>query len=74
MLEIIFGKVRKIGASQTVYGEEGRKNLYITKELFKQWEDFPEIVRCLDNLPRLRFFPTSAFPLPNSITPFPFHL
>jgi hypothetical protein len=34
----------------TIYGEEGRKKLKITKELFKRWEDFPDIVRGLDNL------------------------
>ena len=45
-----FGKVCEIGGSQTVYGEEGRKKLKITKDLFKQWEDFPEIVRDIDNL------------------------
>ena len=48
-----FGKVCGIGGSQTVYGEEGRKNLKITKDLFKQWEDFPEIVRDLDNLSQI---------------------
>jgi multimeric flavodoxin WrbA len=45
-----YGKVCGIGGSQTVYGEEGRKKLKITKALFKRWEDFPEIVRDLDNL------------------------
>ena len=45
-----FGKVCGIGGSQTVYGEEGRKNLKITKDLFKQWENFPDIVRDIDNL------------------------
>ena len=45
-----FGKTCGIGGSQTVYGEEGRKNLKITKALFKQWEDFPEIVGGLDDL------------------------
>ena len=45
-----FGKTCEIGGSQTVYGEEGRKNLKITKDLFKRWEDFPEIVRGLDDL------------------------
>jgi len=48
-----FGKVCGIGGSQTVYGEEGRKNLKITKDLFKQWEDFPETVRGIDNLCQL---------------------
>jgi len=45
-----YGKICGIGGSQTVYGEEGRKKLKITKALFKQWEDFPEIVRGLDHL------------------------
>ena len=45
-----FGKVCGIGGSQEVYGEEGRKSLKITKDLFKRWEDFPEIVRGIDNL------------------------
>lgn len=45
-----FGKVCWIGGSHEVYGEEGRKNLNITKELFKQWEDFPDIVRSVENL------------------------
>ena len=45
-----FGKVCGIGGSQEVYGEEGRKNLKITKDLFKQWEDFPETVREIDAL------------------------
>jgi hypothetical protein len=39
-----------IFARTTIYGEEGRKKLKITKALFKRWEDFPEIVRDLDNL------------------------
>jgi hypothetical protein len=45
-----FGKACGIGGSQSVYGEEGRKKLKITKGLFKQWEDFPEVVRDIDNL------------------------
>jgi multimeric flavodoxin WrbA len=45
-----FGKVCGIGGSQKVYGEEGRKNLKITKDLFKKWENFPEIVLGIDNL------------------------
>jgi multimeric flavodoxin WrbA len=45
-----FGKVCWIGGSQKVYGEEGRKKLKITKDLFKKWEDFPDIVREIDNL------------------------
>jgi multimeric flavodoxin WrbA len=45
-----FGKTCGIGGSQTVYGEEGRKHLKITKDLFKQWEDFPETVRDMGHL------------------------
>lgn len=48
-----FGKVCEVGGSQTVYGKEGRKNLKITKDLFKQWENFPAIVRDLDNLSQI---------------------
>jgi len=45
-----FGKTCEIGGSQTVYGAEGRRKLKITQELFKRWEDFPEVVRDIDNL------------------------
>jgi multimeric flavodoxin WrbA len=45
-----FGKVCGIGGSQEVYGEEGRKKLKISNDLFKKWEDFPDIVRGIDNL------------------------
>jgi hypothetical protein len=38
-----YGTVCEIGASQYVYGEEGRKQLKITKGLFKRWEDTPEV-------------------------------
>ncbi len=34
-----YGTVCEIGASQKIYGEEGRKKLKITKALFKRWED-----------------------------------
>jgi hypothetical protein len=34
-----------VGSSQKVYGEEGRKNLKITTELFRSWEDSPEMIR-----------------------------
>jgi len=34
-----YGTVCEVGASQKVYGEEGRKKLKITKALFKRWED-----------------------------------
>ena len=39
-----YGIVCEVGASQYVYGEEGRKRLRITKELFKRWEDAPEVM------------------------------
>jgi len=38
-----YGTVCEIGASQKVYGEEGRKKLKITKALFKRWEDISVI-------------------------------
>ena len=40
-----YGTVCEVGSSQKVYGEEGRKNLKITKDLFKRWEDSPEAMR-----------------------------
>ena len=40
-----YGTICEVGSSQKVYGEEGRKNLKITKDLFKRWEDSPEAVR-----------------------------
>ena len=40
-----YGTVCEVGSSQKVYGEEGRKNLKITNELFKIWEYSPETVR-----------------------------
>ena len=43
-----YGAVCEVGASQYVYGEEGRKQLRITRELFKRWEDTPEVVSRLD--------------------------
>jgi NAD(P)H-dependent FMN reductase len=43
-----YGTVCEIGASQYVYGEEGRKQLKITKELFKRWEDTPEVKNQVD--------------------------
>jgi multimeric flavodoxin WrbA len=33
-----FGKVCEVGASQRIYGTDGRKKLRIRKELFKGWE------------------------------------
>ena len=43
-----YGIVCEIGASQYVYGEEGRKQLKITKELFKKWEDTSEAMGQVD--------------------------
>jgi len=43
-----YGTVCEIGASQYVYDEEGRKQLKITKELFKRWEDTPEVKNQVD--------------------------
>ena len=43
-----YGTVCEVGSSQKVYGEEGRKNLKITKDLFKRWEDSPEVVRLVN--------------------------
>jgi len=43
-----YGTVCEVGASQYVYGEEGRKQLRITDESFKRWEDAPEIVNQVD--------------------------
>jgi hypothetical protein len=44
-----YGTVCEVGASQTVYGTEGRQSLKISKDLFKRWEDTPEVVQQLDN-------------------------
>jgi hypothetical protein len=40
-----YGTVCEVGSSQKVYGEDGRKNLKITKDVFKRWEDSPEMFR-----------------------------
>jgi multimeric flavodoxin WrbA len=40
-----YGTVCEVGSSQKAYGEEGRKNLKITKDLFKRWEGSPEAIR-----------------------------
>jgi len=40
-----YGTVCEVGTSQMVYGEEGRKNLKITKILFKRWEDSPDVMK-----------------------------
>lgn len=48
-----FGKTCEIGGSQTVYGAAGRRKLKITPELFKRWEDYPPVVREIDELCRI---------------------
>jgi len=45
-----YGTACEVGASQYVYGEEGRKGLRITEELFKKWEDTPEVVRQVEEI------------------------
>ncbi len=45
-----YGTVCEVGASQYVYGEEGRKGLKITKELFKRWEDTSEVVSQVERI------------------------
>ena len=47
-----YGNVCEIGAAQMLYGEEGRKNLKVTKEHFKRWEDNPEIKSQIDAIGR----------------------
>jgi multimeric flavodoxin WrbA len=39
-----YGLTCKVGSLYKVYGEEGQKNLKITKDLFQRWEDSPETV------------------------------
>ena len=39
-----YGLTCKVGSLYKVYGEEGQKNLKITKDLFRKWEDLPETV------------------------------
>jgi multimeric flavodoxin WrbA len=45
-----YGTVCEVGASQDIYGTQGRRNLKITKDLFKSWEDNPEVVQQFDNV------------------------
>ena len=45
-----FGTKCEIGAAQHVYGTEGRQNLKISQDLFKQWEDSPELIRQIEKL------------------------
>ncbi|MBM4314282.1 MAG: flavodoxin family protein [Deltaproteobacteria bacterium] len=47
-----FGTKCSVGASQYVYGEETRKNLEITEESFKKWEDCPETKEKVDKIIR----------------------
>ncbi|MCF8078376.1 MAG: hypothetical protein K9K88_03760 [Desulfobacterales bacterium] len=45
-----FGHQCKAGGFFEQYGEEGIRTLKITPDLFKQWEDFPEIASGIDRL------------------------
>ena len=45
-----FGTKCSVGASQYVYGEEARKNLNITEESFKKWEDCTDTKEKVDLL------------------------
>jgi len=45
-----YGLTCKIGGVYHYYGEEGQKNLKITKSLFKRWEDSPSVVSKIDEL------------------------
>lgn len=45
-----YGLNCKIGGLYHYYGEEGQKNLKITKELFKRWEDSPMLMSKIDGL------------------------
>ncbi|MDZ7640697.1 MAG: flavodoxin family protein [Desulfurivibrio sp.] len=45
-----YGSVCKIGALQMIYGEEGKKQLKVTEEFFKLWEDNPEIVKDVETI------------------------
>jgi multimeric flavodoxin WrbA len=45
-----YGLKCKIGGLYYYYGEKGQKNLKITKELFKRWEDSPMVVSKIEEL------------------------
>ncbi len=45
-----YGLTCKVGRLYQVYGEEGQKNLRITKDLFQKWEDSPETVAKIKEL------------------------
>lgn len=45
-----YGLTCKVGSLHKVYGEEGQKNLRITKDLFQKWEDSPETVAKIKEL------------------------
>ena len=45
-----YGTKCEIGAAQQIYGTQGRQNLKISQDLFKRWEDFPEIIRKIEKL------------------------
>lgn len=44
------GLTCKVGSLHKVYGEEGQRSLKITEDLFKRWEDSPEIRAKMDEL------------------------
>ncbi len=45
-----YGLKCKIGGLYYYYGEKGQKNLKITKELFKRWEDSPMVMSKIEEL------------------------
>jgi len=45
-----YGLTCKVGGFYDAHGEEGLKNLEITPELFKRWEDFPDVTAQIDEL------------------------
>ncbi len=45
-----YGLKCKIGGLYYYYGEKGQKNLKITKELFKRWEDSPIVMSKIEEL------------------------
>jgi len=45
-----YGHRCKVGGFFDRYGEEGIRTLKITPDLFKRWEDFPEIASGIDRL------------------------
>ena len=45
-----YGTRCEVGGTQREFGDEGRKELKITKELFRKWEDSPEVVAEIEGL------------------------